>query len=117
MSERLSGQYTLIRDYATFFTHRGFIYLFHRSLVCTYFSELGLMIIKPLEFFSQLIAVNTFYILFLNMDPPKLMLMAMLFGGWSLIFTLVIAGPATMNTGKDGSFCMCFLFVVVVLVF
>ena len=72
---------------------------------------------KTSGIFSQLIAVNTFYILFLNMDPPKLMLIAMLFGGWSLIFTLVIAGPATMNTGKDGSFCMCFLFVVVVLVF
>ncbi|KAK7685355.1 hypothetical protein QCA50_011719 [Cerrena zonata] len=52
----------------------------------------------------QIIALHTFWILFLRLETRRYILISTLVGGWSAIGAVVIAGPASLNTGHNGPF-------------
>jgi len=53
---------------------------------------------------TLVIAAHTFCLLFLELKTRAFVLWVTLIGGWSAIASLVILGPATLNTEKRGSF-------------
>jgi hypothetical protein len=54
---------------------------------------------------TLIIAAHTFAILFLQLTIPTFAYWGMLIFGWFAILTIVITGPATLDTAKRGSFC------------
>lgn len=58
-----------------------------------------------IAFFTLVIAINTFCVLFWDMKLRRLVLYATLVASWSAIAAIAIAGPATMNTSRHGPFC------------
>ncbi|CAL1708224.1 unnamed protein product [Somion occarium] len=53
---------------------------------------------------SLIIALHTFWILFLRLETRRYILIFTLVGGWSAVGTIVIAGPAALNTTHNGPF-------------
>ncbi|TCD64732.1 hypothetical protein EIP91_003688 [Steccherinum ochraceum] len=53
---------------------------------------------------SLVIAMHTFWVLFLRLDASKKMFIATFAGGWTLVFILVLAGPAIVDVKNNGSF-------------
>ncbi|KAJ7690659.1 hypothetical protein B0H17DRAFT_1201502 [Mycena rosella] len=55
-------------------------------------------------FWTLVIAIHTFCLLFLELKPSRFVLWTTLIAGWSGIATIVIAGPAALDTTHRGSF-------------
>lgn len=55
-------------------------------------------------FWTVVIAMHTFCLLFLELKLRTFVLWTTLVGGWSAIAALVLLGPATLNTGRRGPF-------------
>jgi len=55
-------------------------------------------------FWSLVIAIHTFCLLVLQIKLRQFVLWTTLFGGWSAIFAVVIAGPASLETYEKGPF-------------
>lgn len=55
-------------------------------------------------FWSLVIAIHTFCILFLDLKPNRVALLATLIAGWSGIAAIVAVGPAGMDTTRHGPF-------------
>jgi len=55
-------------------------------------------------FWTLVIAVHTFCLLFLELKLRTFALWTTLVGGWSAVITLVLLGPATLTTDKRGPF-------------
>ncbi|KAJ7718011.1 hypothetical protein DFH07DRAFT_973410 [Mycena maculata] len=55
-------------------------------------------------FWTLVIAIHTFCLLFLEVKPGRFVLYATLIAGWSGIAAIVIAGPAALNTARHGPF-------------
>jgi len=55
-------------------------------------------------FWTLVIAIHTFCLLFLELKPGRFVLYATLIAGWSGIAAIVIAGPAALNTARHGPF-------------
>ncbi|KAI0259228.1 hypothetical protein BC834DRAFT_641977 [Gloeopeniophorella convolvens] len=53
---------------------------------------------------SLIIAVRTFWVLFLRIPIKHHLMWVTLVGSWSLIGAIIIAGPATINVNKSGPF-------------
>jgi hypothetical protein len=53
---------------------------------------------------AQIIAIHTFNVLFLEIVVPRYVMFATLAGGWAITGTLVIGGPAALDTVKNGPF-------------
>ncbi|KAI0793923.1 hypothetical protein C8Q74DRAFT_543605 [Fomes fomentarius] len=58
----------------------------------------------PLIRHSQIIALNTFWILFLRWKLKRYVLVAAMFGGWSVVGAIVSAGPASLQQVFKGPF-------------
>ncbi|PSR73133.1 hypothetical protein PHLCEN_2v10989 [Hermanssonia centrifuga] len=56
----------------------------------------------------KVIAAHTFWVLFLRWDLRRYVMIATMIFGWSLIGTLVIAGPATGGVKVNGPFYVHF---------
>ncbi len=54
---------------------------------------------------SQIIALNTFWILFLRWKLKRYVLVAAMFGGWSVVGAIVSTGPASLQQVSTGPFC------------
>ncbi|KAJ7124978.1 hypothetical protein C8R44DRAFT_781958 [Mycena epipterygia] len=55
-------------------------------------------------FWTLVIAIHTFCLLFLELKPGRFVLLATLIAGWFGIATIVIAGPAALDTRHRGPF-------------
>lgn len=55
-------------------------------------------------FWTLVIAIHTFCLLFLELKPSRFVLLTTLIAGWSGIATIVIAGPAALDTAHHGPF-------------
>ncbi|KAJ7497056.1 hypothetical protein FB451DRAFT_964683, partial [Mycena latifolia] len=55
-------------------------------------------------FWTLVIAIHTFALLFLELKPGRFVLLTTLIAGWSGIATIVIAGPAALDTAHHGPF-------------
>ncbi|KAJ7128947.1 hypothetical protein C8R43DRAFT_896957 [Mycena crocata] len=55
-------------------------------------------------FWTLVIAIHTFTLLFLELKPGRFVLLTTLIAGWSGIATIVIAGPAALDTTHRGPF-------------
>ncbi|KAJ7502845.1 hypothetical protein B0H11DRAFT_1986600 [Mycena galericulata] len=55
-------------------------------------------------FWTLVIAIHTFCLLFLELKPSRFVLIATLIAGWFGIATIVIAGPAALNIRRHGPF-------------
>ncbi|KAJ7232764.1 hypothetical protein B0H12DRAFT_1144763 [Mycena haematopus] len=55
-------------------------------------------------FWTLVIAIHTFCLLFLELKPSRFTLLTTLIAGWSGIGAIVIAGQASLNTSKHGPF-------------
>jgi len=53
---------------------------------------------------TLIIAIHTFNVLFLEIIVPRVVMYVTLVGGWAVVGTLVIGGPATQNTNLNGPF-------------
>ncbi|KAJ7078845.1 hypothetical protein B0H15DRAFT_788534 [Mycena belliarum] len=53
---------------------------------------------------TLVIGIHTFALLFLELKPSRVVLLATLIAGWSAIATIVIAGPAALDTVRRGPF-------------
>ncbi|THH29618.1 hypothetical protein EUX98_g4570 [Antrodiella citrinella] len=89
-------------------------HMFTRSHSCAYLISMLLCdvfqgVIKHIAdvgpaVWSLIIAMHTFWILFLRRDAGKNVFRATLVGGWTLIAILIISGPALGKENKNGSF-------------
>ena len=59
------------------------------------------MVLNP----PQVIATNTFFVLFLRVEFKRYALWLVMFSQWSLIGAIIIAGPATTSGSTTGPFC------------
>lgn len=55
-------------------------------------------------FWSLVIAIHTFCLIVLSIKLRQFVLWTTMFGGWSAIFAVVIAGPASLETYEKGPF-------------
>lgn len=53
----------------------------------------------------KVIAMHTFWVLFMEWRVHRYVMWGMLIFSWSAIATVVIAGPATMNMSHNGPYC------------
>jgi hypothetical protein len=53
----------------------------------------------------QVIATRTFFVLFLRVPAKHYTVWIVLIGNWSLLFAIVLAGPATAMIQKHGPYC------------
>ena len=54
---------------------------------------------------SKMIAIQSFYLLFLEWKQGRYVLWINLFVGWAIVIAFVVAGPATLNQAQRGPFC------------
>ena len=54
---------------------------------------------------TQIIALNTFWILFLRWKLKRYVLVVAMLGGWSAIGAFITAGPASIQQVPNGPFC------------
>ena len=54
---------------------------------------------------AQIIAVNTFWILFLRWPLKRYVLIFAIIGGWAAIGAVISAGPAALQKASTGPFC------------
>jgi hypothetical protein len=53
----------------------------------------------------QVIATRTFLVLFLRIPAKQYTVWIVLIGNWSLLFAIILAGPATAMIQKHGPYC------------
>lgn len=68
--------------------------LFSVSLLCLILMNL-----------AKVIAMHTFWVLFMEWRVHRYVMYGMLIFTWSTIATLVIAGPAAMDMSHNGPYC------------
>ncbi|KAJ6495634.1 hypothetical protein C8R47DRAFT_366042 [Mycena vitilis] len=72
--------------------------------VCVYTGVLKQTADVATAFWTLVIAIHTFCLLFLELKSSRFTLLTTMIAGWSFIATIIIAGPAALDTSHHGPF-------------